>query len=165
MPTVRELMREMAGQVDVSLPGALYASVSVNPERVRWWLRAAGRPFIERGAEVPKPEQLLETGRWVIGQSRFRVALVGGLAGLWGAASVPPEALASTIALLRLAQRLAQRWQRPYSQVCGYLNARMSVAIARATARCITGSRVPWTRVSHALPLWEDGAGLSLFDT
>jgi len=107
MPTVRELMEEVVGRVDVSLPGAMYAAVSVNPDRVRSWLRAAGRPFIERGTEVPAPEQLLETGRWVIGQSRFRLALVGGLAGLWGAASVPPEALASTIALLRLAQRLA----------------------------------------------------------
>ncbi|MBW1878978.1 MAG: hypothetical protein JRJ84_11490 [Deltaproteobacteria bacterium] len=107
MPTVRELMGELLGQVDVSLPGALYAAVSVTPERVRRWLRAAERPFIVHGSEAPEPDQLLDTGRWVIEQSRFKLTLVGGLAGLGGAASVPPEALASTIALLRLAQRLA----------------------------------------------------------
>jgi hypothetical protein len=107
MPTVRELMGELVGQVDASLLGALYAAVSVPPGRVRRWLRAAEHPFVEPGARVPEPDQLLGTGRWVIEQSRFKLSLVGGLAGLGGAASVPPEALASTIALLRLAQRLA----------------------------------------------------------
>ena len=63
----------------------------------------------------------------------------------------------------RLAGRLTSRWSQPYSQVCGYLNARLAVALVRATHRTLRGSRVPVSRISVRRPQWEDGAGLHLF--
>jgi hypothetical protein len=41
-----------------------------------------------------------------------------------------------------LAAKLAANWQRPYSQTCGYVTARLSIAILRATHLCLRGSRV-----------------------
>jgi hypothetical protein len=37
------------------------------------------------------------------------------------------------IVLKRLALMLTEKWGKPYSEVCGYVNARMSIAIVRAT--------------------------------
>ena len=48
---------------------------------------------------------------------------------------------------------LAEEWEKPYPTVRGFINARMSVALVRATNRCIRGSRIP---VSIR---WEGGAG------
>jgi hypothetical protein len=70
---------------------------------------------------------------------------------------------ASTLAK-RIAQKLAIKWQRPYSQTCGYVNARLSIAIVRATNLCMRGSRIPAHKMSNKFPMWEDGAGLALFE-
>jgi hypothetical protein len=70
----------------------------------------------------------------------------------------------ATIFSKRLAAKVAAKWQRTYSKVCGYVNAHLSIAIARATHLCIQGSRVPVHKISVRRPPWEDGAGLSLFD-
>ena len=64
----------------------------------------------------------------------------------------------------RIAKLLAEKWSLPYSQVCGLVRARMSIAIARTTHMCLCGSRVPASRTSRR-PQWEDGAGVSLFQT
>jgi hypothetical protein len=60
---------------------------------------------------------------------------------------------------------LADKWEKPYAVVRGYVNARMSIAIAgvRATHICLRGSRVPTSTMSTRRPQWEDKAGLSLF--
>jgi hypothetical protein len=63
----------------------------------------------------------------------------------------------------RLAAKLASKRQRTYSEVCGYVNARLSITIIRATHLCLRGSRVPTDKVSTRRALWEDGAGLGLF--
>jgi hypothetical protein len=63
----------------------------------------------------------------------------------------------------RLAAKLASKWQRSYSEVCGYVNARLSITIVRATHLCLRGSRVPTDKISTRRALWEDGAGLGLF--
>ena len=65
--------------------------------------------------------------------------------------------------LRQLSGILATKWGSPYSHVCGFVKARMSIAIARATNRCLRGSRVPSKQISHSSPHWEDGAGLCLF--
>ena len=62
-----------------------------------------------------------------------------------------------------LAAKLAEKWEKPYSEVCSYVNARMSIAIVRATHRCLRDSRIPSGRISSKLPHWEDKAGLGLF--
>lgn len=106
--TLREWIAALGRRVDARLPAALHAAVSVDAGRVRRWLRAADRPFVDpEGGEVPGPAELERTARWVIQQKQAKLALVGGLAGLAGAVSVPPETLADTVGLLRLAQRLA----------------------------------------------------------
>jgi hypothetical protein len=52
---------------------------------------------------------------------------------------------------------LAEKWEKPYAEVCGYVNARMSIAIVRATHRCLRGSRVPTGKMSEKhFPQWED---------
>jgi hypothetical protein len=65
--------------------------------------------------------------------------------------------------LKKLSTLLADKWGKSYSDVCGYVNARMSIAIVRATHLCLRGSRVPSSQMSNRRPLWEDKAGLSLF--
>ena len=64
----------------------------------------------------------------------------------------------------RIALKLAEKWSFPYSQVCGMVRARVSIAIARATHLCIRGSRVPASKMSQKVQ-WDDGAGLGLFET
>jgi hypothetical protein len=67
------------------------------------------------------------------------------------------------IVLKRLALMLTEKWGKPYSEVCGYVNAQMSIAIACATHLCVRGSRIPTSQMSKRLSQWEDQAGLSLF--
>ena len=89
-----------------ALPG-VYRAVSIRPTRTAAWLRAAGKPFVDGTAQRPDAIALEQTAEWVVQQSRVRMALVGGLAGLGGVATIPPETAASIIAAVRLAQRLA----------------------------------------------------------
>ena len=64
----------------------------------------------------------------------------------------------------RLAKKLAEKWNLPYSQVCGIVRARVSIAIARATHMCLRGSRIPANKMSRRVQ-WDDGAGVGLFET
>ena len=61
--------------------------------------------------------------------------------------------------LRRLGRRLAAKWQRAYSQVFGFIKARMSVAILRASSQFLRGPR---TRVQGAVCMMEDGAALGV---
>ena len=63
----------------------------------------------------------------------------------------------------RLASRLADKWQKPYSSVMGYVKARLSIALVRAVHLTIMGSRVPATKIARKRPLWEGAAGLALY--
>ena len=66
--------------------------------------------------------------------------------------------------LQRLASLISEKWRRPYSVVCGYVQARISIAIARATNRCLRGARIPAHAMSNAhFPEWFDGSGFSLY--
>jgi hypothetical protein len=67
------------------------------------------------------------------------------------------------ILLRKLSAMLAEKWEKPYSEVYGYVNALMSIAIVRATHLCIRGSRIPTGKMCKRLPQWEDKAGLGLF--
>jgi hypothetical protein len=49
-----------------------------------------------------------------------------------------------------LAERLSTKWSKPYSSVRGYVNARISLALAKACYRCLRGSRIPVTKMSQA---------------
>ena len=62
----------------------------------------------------------------------------------------------------KLATKLATKWKTAYSVTCGFINARVSIAILRATHRCLRGSRVPFRHNSSKWAQWDDGAGLAL---
>jgi hypothetical protein len=64
--------------------------------------------------------------------------------------------------LKKLSTLLAEKWGSR-TRKCGYVNARISIAIVRATHICLRGSRVPSSQMSYRRPQWEDKAGISLF--
>ena len=61
--------------------------------------------------------------------------------------------------LKRLGRRLAEKWQRSYSQVMGFIRSRMAVAILRASSQCLRGPR---TRIQGTVCTMEDGAALGV---
>ena len=63
----------------------------------------------------------------------------------------------------RIADKLAKKWSLPYSQLCGLVRARVSIAIARTVHLCLRGSRIPASRTSRQVQ-WTDGAGVGLFE-
>jgi len=63
--------------------------------------------------------------------------------------------------LKRRVKFLAEEWKKPYSTVRGFINARMSTVLVRATNQCIRGSRIPVSNMSNRFR-WEGGAGLGL---
>ena len=67
----------------------------------------------------------------------------------------------ATAASKRLASLLSKRWNRPYSQVCGFVRSRLSMALVRATSLCLRGSRDPVERAPTFQ--WESGTGLMLY--
>lgn len=106
MSVVRDVLKEWAERVDVRLLPNLYAAVSVPTEPVRQQLRRMRKPFLDPANESPPPSEVDRTAQWLITQSASRSTFVAGVAGLGGAASVPPETIATLIAAVRLAQRL-----------------------------------------------------------
>ena len=60
-----------------------------------------------------------------------------------------------------LAAKLAEKWQRPYSEVCGYVRSRISVSLARSTSLLLRGSRQHYA--TSGQPIWENGSGLTLY--
>ena len=102
------MLTDMMSRVDDRLVAGWVRALSVQTERERRRLRTAHRPFMDpTRPERPSLTELDHTAHWIIEQSRFGAAALGGFAGLAGFASVPPEILASVVAVLRLAQRLA----------------------------------------------------------
>ena len=65
-------------------------------------------------------------------------------------------------AIKQIASKLAVKWKRPYSHVCGHLKARMGITIVRATHMCLRGSRVPARLISNRRMHMEDGAGMAI---
>ena len=60
----------------------------------------------------------------------------------------------------RLASLLSSKWKRSYSDVCGYVRSRLSVALARSTSRCLRAERTP---VQSHTATWASGTGLRLY--
>jgi hypothetical protein len=61
----------------------------------------------------------------------------------------------------RLASRLAAKWKRTYSEVCGFVRSRLALTLVRTTSLCLRGARDPTARASH--PTWDTGTGLALY--
>lgn len=62
----------------------------------------------------------------------------------------------------RLAVLFAEKWHQPYSVVCGWIRARLSLAALRATHHTLRGSPVPFFQSKKRHPQWDDGTGLGL---
>ena len=61
--------------------------------------------------------------------------------------------------LKRLGRKLADKWQRAYSQVMGFIKARMAIAILRASSQCLRGPR---KSIQSLGCIMEDGAALGV---
>eukprot|EP00731_Ephydatia_muelleri_P010942 Em0005g1528a len=66
-----------------------------------------------------------------------------------------PQLMVSLLMKL-LATKIALKWEKPLSEVTGWVRATLAFAILRATNLCIRGSRVKWRSAVHM----DDGAGL-----
>jgi hypothetical protein len=88
-----------------------------------------------------------------LARRRHFTPLVFSVDGLRGA-----EAEAAT---KRLASRLAAKWKRTYSEVCGFVRSRLALTLVRTTSLCLRGARDPTARASFAQ--WDSGAGLALY--
>jgi hypothetical protein len=107
MSVLGEWLVDAWERMDTRLPAGLYVAVSVPTARFREDLRRRHKPFVDPDAEAPPGPEVDYTARWVISQTGLTSASVAGLASTVGALSVPPEAVAQTLAVVRLAQRLA----------------------------------------------------------
>jgi hypothetical protein len=67
----------------------------------------------------------------------------------------------ATAASKRLASSLAGKWKRSYSEICGYVRSRISIALVRSSSRCLRADRTPTQRFRN--PMWESGTGLGLY--
>jgi len=61
--------------------------------------------------------------------------------------------------LKRLAKLLTEEWEKPYSIVRDFIDAQMSIALVRATNRCIRYSRTPASNMSNRFR-WKGGTEL-----
>ena len=66
---------------------------------------------------------------------------------------------AAQVFIKRISRKLSEKWQRAYSQVVGFLKARISIAILRASSHCLRGPR---TRMQGTVCVMEDGAALDV---
>ena len=87
---------------------ALFAIVSISPERLRAQLRAQGLSYCAIDhQEQPSLQQLDQTANRLIKLARDNATALGGIAGAAGALSLPPEIVAHLVSTMRLGQRLA----------------------------------------------------------
>ena len=61
----------------------------------------------------------------------------------------------------RLASLLAGKWKRPFSQMCGFVRSRQSIALVRSTSLLLRGARNSLPRSRG--PVWDNVAGLALY--
>jgi hypothetical protein len=99
---------DLRDQLDRRFVGAWVHGVSVPTIRTKRWLRGRRLPFID--PEHVDPHLGLaavdRTADIVIDRYGAQAALLGGVAGMAGMASIPPELIASMVGVMRLGQRL-----------------------------------------------------------
>ena len=62
----------------------------------------------------------------------------------------------------RLASLLSKKWKRDYSEVCGFVRSRLSLALVRSASFCLRGARGDPSPI-HRSARWEEGAGMGLY--
>ena len=71
------------------------------------------------------------------------------------------QGVETTAASRRLASSLASKWKRSYSEACGFVRSRLSIAPVRSASRCLWADRNPMRRTPS--PMWDSGTGLGLY--
>jgi hypothetical protein len=61
--------------------------------------------------------------------------------------------------LKKVSTLLAEKWEKPYSEICGYANAQMGMAMVRATHLCLRGLPYPNEDSNEQLPASVGGQG------
>eukprot|EP00957_Ditylum_brightwellii_P024887 1881857-Ditylum_brightwellii.AAC.1 len=64
----------------------------------------------------------------------------------------------------QLARALSKKWACHMSYGLNYITTMMSIAVVRATHRCLRGSRVPSKQTNPDFLPFEDGTGLALMN-
>jgi hypothetical protein len=100
-----------------------------------------------------KKEKKTKYGELCIAKCRTFTPLVFSIDGLLG-----KEA---TAALKRLATSLAAKWKRSYSEICGFVRSRLSIALVRSSSRCLRADRNSSLRFRN--PTWDSDTGLGLY--
>ncbi len=102
------MLRDLADRADAAGFASLYAAVSVETAEVRERLSRRRMTWLDPAAQrVPSLVELDHTADLLIVESATQLGTLGGIAGLGGIATLPPETVAFVVATLRLAQRLA----------------------------------------------------------
>ena len=65
------------------------------------------------------------------------------------------------IVLTNLIRLMAKKLEEPLSHVCGWVNGRIIIAVARSYSRMIRGDRLP-SPLWDQEPDWDPGSGLGL---
>jgi hypothetical protein len=98
-------------------------------------------------------EKKTKYGALCIAKRRTFTPLVFSVDGLLGKeATAASKCLAST---------LAGKWKRSYSEICGFVRSRRSIALVRSSSRCLRADRNPTLRFRN--PTWDSGTGLGLY--
>ena len=116
-------------RLETDLLPAIYAAASLETEEVRQDLRDAGVPYVDLDHH-PSVEELGIAADALIELARRDATAIGAAGGAAGAIGVPPEALASVIHVLRLAQRLCVLYGHDPERGPGYVVMCKTVAAA-----------------------------------
>ena len=107
----------------------------------------------EKVLQRHEKEKKTKYGALCIARRRTFTPLVFSVDGMQGAEA--------TAASKRLASSLASKWKRSYSEVCGFVRSRLSIALVRSASRCLRADRNPMHRSTS--PIWDSGTGLGLY--
>ena len=107
MATVGDALKDLLSSADARLLAGWYRAVSVPAASVRRTLRQAGLTYVDPATGGGDLHELDRSAAWVIAQASDSATAIGGIAGLGGLASIPPEVLANLVSGIRLGQRLA----------------------------------------------------------
>lgn len=130
MPSpLRQVLLNLSERLDEDLLPSLYAAASLDTEEVRATLSARGDVLHDGDPEVDH-HALTRTSERVIHRACRRAAARGAIAGAGGLLAVPPEAAASAVQSIRLAQRLVVVWGFDLSTDLGQIHVARALAAA-----------------------------------
>lgn len=126
---LRQVIGNLVERLDSDLLPTLYRQASLSTEDIVADLDSRGEAH-GRSSESSEVHQLEATSERVIRRACRRAAARGALAGAGGLFAVPPEAAASAVQTLRLAQRLVVVWGHDPQTDLGQIHLARTLAAA-----------------------------------